>query len=138
MAGYSGTPLAKKLGIKPSAILLLIHAPDGLEELYDTLPEDVRIIQDQAEAADVAAVFVTQHADLQKWMAALHPLLAKGGRLWIGWPKKASKMPTDLDFDTVQHEGLDVGLVDTKICAINAVWTGLCFMRRTKTAERVN
>lgn len=136
MSGYSGTPLPKKLGIKPSTRLSVVDPPDGFYGLLDPLPDDVEIVEGAGSRAEVAVVFVTRADDLVAWLARIEPAVERGDRLWIAWPKKASKMPTDLAFEVVQSEGLALGLVDTKVCAISETWSGLCFMRRRDAGEK--
>ena len=129
-AGYSGTPLPKKLGIKPASTVAVLDAPDGFFRLLDPLPTDVEIAEAAGHRADVTVVFVERAATLVHHLERLEPLLAQGQRLWIAWPKRASGRPTDLTENVVREAGLDVGLVDTKVCAIDETWSGLCFMRR--------
>ena len=129
-AGYSGTPLAKKLGIKASSRLLVINAPKQFWSWVEPLPEEVEIIENTATPSDVMILFVTRLTEIERWLPELEIFVAKGNRLWIAYPKKSAKVSTNLSFDVVQCEGLLLGLVDVKICAISDVWSGLCFMRR--------
>ena len=132
MAGYSGTPLAKKLGIKPGHRLGLIGAPAGFERELAPLPDDV-VVRTQARGNfDVIVLFTQREADLRKRFDKLARRMAANGGLWIGWPKKAAKVPTDLSFDVVQTIGLRAGLVDNKICAIDDVYSGLRFVVRVE------
>ncbi len=132
-AGYSGTPLPKKLGIKPEAKVLLVEAPEGFERELEPLPEGARLTR-RAQAAqyDVIVLFVERFADLKRRLPGLARHLVPNGGLWVGYPKKSSGVATDLTFDAVQREGLDLGLVDNKICAIDETWTGLRFVIRLK------
>jgi len=129
-AGYSGTPLARKLGIKPDAVVGLLAAPPGIEELLAPLPDGVAIRRRAQGRLDVIVLFATRRAALQGRFGQAVEALADDGGLWVAWPKKSSKVPTDLDFDGVQRLGLDSGLVDNKICAIDQVWTALRFVVR--------
>lgn len=129
-AGYSGTPLAKKLGVKDGSRLALSGAPDGFEALLDPLPAGVEIEPAGDRPAHVTVAFVERAVDLVERIDRLAPGLERGQRLWIAWPKRASKRPTDLTEDVVRDAALAVGLVDTKVCAIDATWSGLCLMRR--------
>lgn len=129
-AGYSGTPLFKKLGIKEASRLLTINAPEEFWNWVAPLPDEVEIIENTAAPSDVMALFVTRFAEFQHWLPKLESFLARGNRLWIAYPKKSAKVATDLNFDVVQSEGLALGIVDVKICAISEIWSGLCFMRR--------
>ncbi len=130
-AGYSRTPLPKKLGVKEGTRLALLHAPDNFSSTLGTLPERVTIRQRLGGEADVVVLFVTRFTRLEgDFSKAASMLPPRSGMLWIAWPKKAAKMDTDLDFDIVQKHGLASGLVDTKICAIDETWSGLRFSRR--------
>lgn len=135
--GYSGTPLAKKLGIKTASRLLVINAPEQFWSWLEPLPEEVDIIENTAAPSDVMILFATRLAELERWFPELEIFLVRGNRLWIAYPKKSSKVSTNLSFDIVQGEGLSLGIVDVKICAINEVWSGLCFMRR-KVSEHLH
>ncbi len=129
MSGYSTTPLTRKLGISDEGRLLLLGAPAGFEVLLEPLPSGARRVRANADF-DVAVVFVTRAAAARDRIAQLEPRLISGARLWICWPKKASGVKSDCTFDLVQAAGLETGLVDTKVCAVDETWSGLCFMRR--------
>lgn len=130
MAGYSGTPLATKLGIKPGHRLGLIGAPDRFAGALAPLPEEVTIREQARGRFDVIVLFTHREAELRTRFEPLaHKLVANGG-LWIGWPKKAAKLETDLSFDVVQGIGLAAGLVDNKVCAIDETYSGLRFVVR--------
>jgi len=135
-AGYSGTPLPKKLGIAAGGTVVLWNAPGDFVDILEPLPEDVSIVENRVVAADVTVMFVERIADVAALLGRLEAKLERGKRLWVAWPKKASGRKTDVDFDGVQSAGLELGIVDTKVCAIDAVWTGLCFMRRKDDAKR--
>ena len=125
-AGYSGTPLPRKLGIKPGHKLLLLGAPDGFaEETLGELPEGVTIGRRAAGKADVLVSFHTERRDLERRLAALRAAMDPAAGLWIAWPKQASKVPTDITEDVVREVALPTGLVDNKVCAIDATWSGL-------------
>ena len=130
MAGYSGTPLYKKLGIKENSRVLLLKAPPGFA--IESLPLGVEIVRRPQPDLNVIVAFVKSHRQLALQFDELAASLAQGGGLWIAWPKKASAVVTDLEFANVQRTGLDAGLVDNKVCAIDAVWSGLRFVRRRK------
>jgi hypothetical protein len=129
-AGWSGTPLARKLGIKPDAVVGLLAAPPGIEELLAPLPDGVAIRRRAQGRLDVIVLFATRRAALEGRFGQAVEALTDDGGLWVAWPKKSSKVPTDLDFDGVQRLGLGSGLVDNKICAIDQVWTALRFVVR--------
>ncbi len=129
-AGYSGTPLAKKLSLR-----------DGLRTWWEDMPASVRAEIDEAGFAldllpapvgpiDAAHVFVRERAALEDAVRRLPPLLAPSGFLWISWPKRASKVPTDISEDAIRDVALPLGLVDVKVCAVDSVWSGLKLMIR--------
>ena len=122
-AGYSGTPLPRKLGIKEGHRLALLGAPDGME--LGELPPGVRTVRRASGTADVIVSFHTERHDLERRLPALRGLMAPASGLWIAWPKKASKVPTDMTEDVVREVALPTGLVDNKVCAIDATWSGL-------------
>ena len=127
------TPLVKKLGIKPGSKLMLVNEPDGFRGLLIGLPDDVETDLADADPADVIVFFSTIAAELKKQVPRLKKRLSPGGGLWVAWPKKASGVETDVTFEVVQPAGLATGLVDNKVCAIDATWTGLRFVfRRSK------
>ena len=134
-AGYSGTPLAKKLGIKDGCRLALIDAPDGFEKTLEPLPDGVTIRRQGRGRLDVVVFFTKKQAELRKRFPKLAGALDSAGGFWIGWPKKASNVATDLSFNVVQEVGLDAGMVDNKICAIDETWSGLRFVVRKEDCE---
>ncbi len=133
-AGYSGTPLPKKLGVKEGHSLLLLGAPPGFDKTLGKLPADLRLRRDlrSKAAVDVALLFCKNIADLEKRFAAVAKLLSKAGGLWIAWPKKSSGVLTDLSDGFVREYGLAAGLVDNKVCAVDETWSGLRFVYRLK------
>lgn len=130
MAGYSGTPLPKKLGIKERARVALIDAPDGFPRTLGRLPPGVEVRTSARGRFDVIVVFATRAAPLERRFPALARALEPDGGLWVAWPKQASGVRTELRFDSVQRVGLDAGLVDNKTCAIDEVWSGARFVYR--------
>jgi hypothetical protein len=132
MAGYSGTPLPKKLGIKPAQRVALFNPPADFLQTLGELPAGVELLADPSSgpALDVIVFFTTALAQLKKRFAALAKRLAPAGGLWIAWPKKASGVATDLTEDVIRVVGLDAGLVDNKVCAIDDTWSGLRFVIR--------
>jgi hypothetical protein len=130
MAGYSGTPLAKKLGIRPRAVVALLGAPEGFEDTLAGLPPEVRLRRDARAASDLTLLFVESQAALEKRFPAAGRSLVEKGSIWIAWPKKGSGTATDLGERAVRAFGLERGFVDYKVCAIDAKWSGLLFTRR--------
>jgi len=127
MAGYSNTPLPKKLGIKEGHKVAVVHAPHAFEKTLGDLPRNV-LIQNGLTAkarCDVIVVFVTTRAELQRQIIATRPHMTPAAGLWVAWPKKASKVPTDVTEDVVREIALPTGLVDNKVCAIDETWSGL-------------
>jgi hypothetical protein len=132
MAGYSGTPLPKKLGIKPGARLGLVGAPADFTRTLGELPLGVaaRAVGRGRDPFDVVVCFARSVKDLVRELPALRARLDPAGGLWIGWPKKSSHVATDLTEAEVRARGLALGLVDNKVCAIDDVWSGLRFVVR--------
>jgi len=127
MAGYSGTPLAKKLGIKAGHQLALVRAPPDFEKTLADLPENVRVQPGLAGKAplDVIVAFVSKRAELERGLPSLRRRMAPACGLWIAWPKKASGVPTDMTENVIREIALPTGLVDNKVCAIDETWSGL-------------
>ncbi len=128
MAGYSGTPLPKKLGIKENHRLTLVGAPAGFERTLGKLPPGVRIVK--KGGFDVAVAFCTRVSQLEKNLVSLKARMDPAGGLWIAWPKKASGVTTDVTEGVVREQGLATQLVDNKICAVDDTWSGLRFVVR--------
>lgn len=137
MPGYSGTPLARKLGIRPEARVALFRAPRGIEGTLEGLPGGVRPLRDpRAGTFDVGVLFCAERAVLERRIAGLTKRLAEDGGLWIAWPKKASGVETDVTDALVRATGLAAGLVDNKVCAIDDTWSGLRFVRRLRDRRK--
>ncbi len=130
MAGYSGTPLAKKIGIKEGSRIALVNAPTDFQ--FEELPANVEFLKHTVKSLDIILFFVTTERALTKDFSKLAAKLNANGMIWIAWPKKSSGVATDLSFDRVQRIGLDAGLVDVKICAVDDTWSGLKFVYRLK------
>lgn len=130
MAGYSGTPLIKKLGIKEQSRIAFINAPKDFQTYLGPLPEGAEVVKRLTKPLDLVLLFVTTERMLASDFARLSEKLATNGMIWIAWPKKSSGVATDLSFERVQRIGLDAGLVDVKICAIDETWSGLKFVFR--------
>jgi len=130
MAGYSGTPLPKKLGIKEGSRVALVNAPKDFE--LGELPDNVEFIKRPTKSLDIILFFVLSERALTRDFAKLATKLTANGMLWISWPKKSSGVATDLSEQRVREIGLDAGLVDVKVCAIDETWSGLKFVYRLK------
>jgi len=133
MAGYSGTPLVKKLGFKEGFRVGLVNPPKGFQRELSPLPNNVKIMVGRIpKSLDLILLFADSQQTLRKEFPRLARKLAENGMLWIAWPKKASGVATDLSDNTVRQIGLDAGLVDVKVCAVNDIWSGLKFVYRLK------
>jgi hypothetical protein len=131
-AGYSGTPLARKLGIKAGARLALAGAPGDFVATLGDLPDGVRVCRRIRGSFDVIVAFFTERAELERRLPALRAALEPDGGLWLAWPKRASGVVSDLGDGAVREAGLAAGLVDNKVCAIDATWSGLRFVYRLR------
>jgi hypothetical protein len=129
-AGYSATPLVRKLGFKPGMRVRYVAAPDEFANLVGELPDGVQVLERAAADLDLALLFVTERRELERGLVALQPKLRPAGMIWVAWPKRASKVPTDVSEDVVREVALPRGLVDVKVCAIDAVWSGLKLVTR--------
>ena len=129
-AGYSGTPLAKKLGIRPGDTVALVGAPANFEAELDGLPDGVQLRRRAGGKPQVIVLFTTQAPDLERRFPGLAKSVWPDGSLWIAWPKRASGVATDLDENRLRQIGLPHGLVDNKVCAVNEIWSGLRFVWR--------
>lgn len=124
-AGYSGRPLAAKLGLKPGQRAWAGGMPDSVAaEIVEELP-GFRFEDEPTDGLDVAHLFTDSRAELEAEIARLRPLLAPAGMIWVSWPKKASRVPTDITEDTVRAVAFPHGLVDVKVCAVDETWSGL-------------
>jgi hypothetical protein len=130
MAGYSGTPLPKKLGIKEQFRVAFLGLPANVKADLKTALAGCQIAKD--EPVDFAMIFVRTAGELKKQFPRFSKLLAPSGMLWVSWPKKASGVASDLDANEVRRIGLEAGLVDVKVCAVNEIWSGLKFVIRIK------
>jgi hypothetical protein len=131
-AGYSGTPLVSKLGIKPGTTIGLIGAPDDFDDTLGELPDGVTVRRKLQGRLDVIVAFYVERSALERRLPALRAALQPAGGLWLAWPKRASGVATDLSDTVVRELGLAAGLVDNKVCAIDAVWSGLRLVYRLR------
>ncbi len=132
MIGYSGTPLPKKLGIKEGHRVVLVAAPDHLEDLLGDLPPGVTLLRQARQPYDVVLLFVTERRILARRLPELAEKMDRSGGLWVCWPKRASGVATDVTEDTVRDVALPLGLVDNKVCAVDGTWSGLRIVYRLK------
>jgi len=130
MAGYSGTPLIKKIGIKDHHHVLILNPPEDFDSTLGELPPSVRRAARVTEQLDVILCFTRSVTDMKKRFSPLTDALVVNGMLWICWPKKASGVVTDLNENVIREIGLAKGLVEVKVCAIDEIWSGLKFVRR--------
>jgi hypothetical protein len=124
-AGYSGTPLSKKLGIKEAHRVLLVEVPEDYERLLQPLPPAVQFVRQPNSTVDIAHVFVTQKEALLKHLCTLRKKLKPEAAIWISWPKKSAKVATTVTEDTIRELALPLGFVDIKVCAVTEIWSGL-------------
>lgn len=135
MAGYSGTPLAKKLGIQEGAKLHLVQAPKDYQRLIAPVPSGVSVASRMSGDVDVVHIFSTQKSQLLKALGACLDKLKPNAAIWVSWPKKASKVATDITEDTIRAIALPMGLVDIKVCAVDEVWSGLKLVIRKENRK---
>lgn len=124
-SGYSGTPLAKKLGIRERSRVLVAGAPKGYRLLLDPLPASVTFASRADASIDIAHVFASRRSELSQALARYRKALSPEAAVWVSWPKKSSKVPSDITEDTVREVALPLGFVDVKVCAVDEVWSGL-------------
>jgi hypothetical protein len=127
-AGYSGTPLVAKLGIKPDSRIQFFDPPDDFNDTLGSLPDGLKRVS--RGVLDFAIIFVRRRIDLEKRFPLVRDRLESSGALWVGWPKKSARTTTDLTENVVREIGLNARLVDVKVCAIDDTWSGLKFVRR--------
>ena len=130
--GYSGKPLASKMGIKSGQRIIILHAPNGYETTLGALPDGVEVVHDLVGQFDLIQYFTTERSAYERDFPILRDALLTAGMLWVSWPKKAAKMATDLDENVIRDIGLANGLVDVKVIAVDERWSGLKFVRRVK------
>lgn len=124
-AGYSGTPLARKLGIRDGLTVWLVGAPDDYLTLVEPLPTGVVFVTSPNPDVDLVHFFVKSRHELHSTLEAFRKSLRPDSVVWVSWPKKASKVPTDITEDTIREVALPMGFVDVKVCAVNEIWSGL-------------
>ena len=122
---YSGTPLAKKLGLKPGFVIRLINEPENYTALFSEWPDDIAIESDPKQLKDLIHFFTRDKAELLRLLPKLREEIQQNGMIWVSWPKKASKVPTDVNENEIRNLALSISLVDVKVCAVDATWSGL-------------
>jgi hypothetical protein len=125
MSGYSGTPLARKLGIKPGSKVVLINGPTDYLDLLSPLPENIEFEDDTGGEVDLIHIFTNSRDELFGELPKLTRLIKPNGSIWVSWYKKAAKLPTEITEDTVREAAFPIGLVDVKVCAVDERWSGL-------------
>ena len=125
MAGYSGTPLARKLGIKAGCRLFVADAPKDYVALLEPLPDGIAMLARPASTTDIAHIFVTSRTTLESLLKKCLAKMRYDAAIWVSWPKKSAKVPTDVTEDAIRAVALPMGLVDVKVCAVDEVWSGL-------------
>jgi len=125
MSGYSGTPLAKKIGIKAGFTISLINAPEHYFELFTDMPADISITNDPAVKKDFIHFFTKSKDEYIQHLSKLKQQLKPNGMIWASWPKRASKVVTDITEDIIRNYAIEAGLVDIKVCAVDEIWSGL-------------
>ncbi len=128
--GYSGTPLPRKLGIKPASVLAVINDPGHFLDICEPLPDGVELRTNARSKADTVVFFTKQRADLERRIGSFARMIFPAAGLWVCWPKRASRVPTDMTEDVVRDVVLPLGLVDVKVAAIDDVWSGLRVVHR--------
>ncbi len=123
--GYSGTPLARKLGIAAGCRIVVVNEPDGYRGWLAPLPEGVRFEAAVSADVDIVHVFADRRAELERQLDSWRRRIGPAAAVWVSWPKKASKVPTDITEDTIRELCLPIGFVDVKVCAVSEVWSGL-------------
>ncbi|MFN8009129.1 MAG: DUF3052 domain-containing protein [Terriglobia bacterium] len=125
MAGYSGTPLAKKLGIKEGSIIVAVDAPDNYTQLLEPLPEGVQFSRMVDRSTEIVHHFSTRKSELAGALALYRRKMAPQASVWVSWPKKTSKLPSEISENIIREIALPLGFVDVKVCAIDETWSGL-------------
>ena len=138
MAGYSGTPLVRKLGIRPNERVIVLNPPQNYAALLEGLPNGVVLGGRVFAGANFIHLFTTRRAELEKRLRSLREKIAETGTLWVSWPKKSSGVATDVTEDTIRAVALPLGFVDVKVCAVDETWSGLKLMIRRENRKVVS
>ena len=124
MVGYSGTPLAKKIGVREGISIWLVNPPDYYFDLFTDMPEKIKVLKKRSEQIDMIHFFTNSQKELVEQLPLLKKQIAKNGMIWVSWPKKAAKIETDVTEDNIRDCALRIGLIDVKVCAVNDTWSG--------------
>jgi hypothetical protein len=135
MAGYSGKPLAEKLGIKAGCRIFVDQAPENYPKLVEPLPEGVTIVPRLADKVDIVHIFGSEAKELAKKLKQFKKSIVENGMIWVSWPKKSAGVPTDVTEDVIREVALPLGLVDVKVCAVDEVWSGLKLVIRRENRK---
>ena len=136
MAGYSGTPLPQKLGIKPGLTVVTINTPKNYRRLLGTIPEGVTFSNRLRSESTFVHVFIRKHSELANRLPVLREKIADAGTVWVSWPKRSAGVPTDVTEDVIRDVALPIGFVDVKVCAIDETWSALKLMVRRENRKR--
>jgi hypothetical protein len=135
MAGYSGTPLPQKLGIKPGIAVVVLNAPTNYRKLLGKLPADIKFSGQIAVNSTFVHLFTTKRSELEKKLSILRKKIADTGTVWVSWPKKSSGVASDITEDVIRDVALPLGFVDIKVCAVDEIWSGLKLMIRRENRK---
>jgi hypothetical protein len=135
MAGYSGTPLPQKLGIKPGLTVVTINAPANYRRLLGQIPDSVTFSERLKSGSSFVHLFTSRRSEMQKKMSILRNKLSDNGAVWVSWPKKSSGISTDVTEDVIREIALPLGFVDIKVCAVDDIWSGLKLMIRRENRK---
>ena len=130
MAGYSGTPLPQKLGIKPGLTVVAINPPANYRRLLGQIPDSVTFSERLKSGSSFVHLFTSRRSEIQKKMSILRDKISDNGAIWVSWPKKSSGISTDVTEDVIREIALPLGFVDIKVCAVDEIWSGLKLMIR--------
>jgi hypothetical protein len=135
MAGYSGTPLPQKLGIKPGLTVVTINAPANYRRLLGQIPDGVTFSERLKSGSSFVHLFTSRRSEMQKKMSILRDKISDNGAIWVSWPKKSSGISTDVTEDVIREIALPLGFVDIKVCAVDDIWSGLKLMIRRENRK---
>ena len=138
MAGYSGTPLPQKLGIKPGLMVVTINPPANYRRLLGQIPDSVTFSERLKSGSSFVHLFTSRRSEIQKKMSILRDKISDNGAIWVSWPKKSSGISTDVTEDVIREIALPLGFVDIKVCAVDETWSGLKLMIRRAKTENPN